>query len=101
MTLIVKTQIVKLNRLTKPIDAVCNYDLNEYLILRQNDVVLVGWPDTNDLQIGIIKQTPIDVLSVSSDSPVVVSRVDWPSKSLRALVAKFKLALLLETMNDN
>lgn len=95
MTVIIKAQIVKLNRLTKAISVVCDYELNERLVLNQNDVVLVGWPDTNDLQIGIVKQGPSGIQSIPKGSPVVVSRVDWPSKSLRALVAKFKLDQLV------
>ncbi|AOB21226.1 MULTISPECIES: hypothetical protein [Lactiplantibacillus] len=96
MKVALTVQLIKLDRLSEPL--VVQYDsaLNQSIKLKPNDVVLIGCPSNEAIQIGIVKQVPVTTDGLTSRRPTVVGRIEWPVKPLKKLVAQFKLEQLME-----
>ena len=93
-------QLIKLDRLAYPIEVQADDALNHSGLLKPNDVVLVGWPDNDLVQVGIVSQNPVHAKQLLENAPTIVSRIEWPSKALRELVAKFKIDQLMGANYD-
>jgi len=100
MTTRVMVQLIKLDRLAYPIEVQADDALNHSGLLKPNDVVLVGWPANDVVQVGIVSQNPVPAKQLLENAPTIVSRIEWPSKALRELVAKFKIDQLMGANYD-
>lgn len=78
--------------LSKPVVMRIDPSLNDDLLVKTNDLVLVGFPEFNDLVgIGLVKNVKESRIQIDNDSPFVMARVSWPSKEVRKMLASFRL----------
>lgn len=93
-------QLIKLDRLAYSIEVQADDDLNQLGSIKPNDVVLVGCPGNDLVQVGIVSQNLAPAKQLLENAPTIVSRIEWPSKALRGLVAKFKIDQLMGANYD-
>lgn len=95
MKVALTVQLIKLDRLSEPLVVQYGSALNQSIKLKPNDVVLIGCPSNDAIQIGIVKQVPVTTDALTSRRPTVVGRIEWPVKPLKKLVVQFKLEQLM------
>lgn len=80
-------RLLNRNGLSKPLMVTCDATVKRQV----NQLVLIGWPDSEALRIGVI-QGEHEVSQVpKSEAPFVVTPLSWPDKQLRRLILRAKL----------
>nr|WP_262340031.1 hypothetical protein [Lactiplantibacillus plantarum] len=78
MKVALTVQLIKLDRLSEPL--VVQYDsaLNQSIKLKPNDVVLIGYPSNEAIQIGIVKQVPVTTDGLTSRRQPSLAALNGP-----------------------
>lgn len=85
-------QLIEYSKLSDPITVEINSSLNSNLEVKKDDLVLIGFPEFDGLVgIGLVKKTQSRSSKLTENSPFVMARVSWPSRSVRKILASFKL----------
>lgn len=78
--------------LSKPVNVAIDPSLNENLTVEKDDLVLVGLPKFDGLVgVGLVRSIQASTKKLDEKDAFVMAKVTWPSKSVRKILASFKL----------
>lgn len=80
-------RLLNRNGLSKPLMVTCDATVKRQV----NQLVLIGWPDSEVLRIGVIQGGHEASQTPKSELPFVVTPLSWPDKQLRRLILKAKM----------